>query len=358
MKRVISVARAFSAHPVRFQLATTGDSQYVAFYNDVGWLTVAQRALGVTPAWKFKSFPNEVVGWDSHCNIAMAVYGGHIHLCCNMHSSPMRYYCTEVPGDISTLEPARMLGCQEDRTTYPRFHTDQYGDLVLTYRHGIAGKGYTIANKLVCGEWERVGTIFGSDGFSCYYNENEGHFAYCWRAPGGPRFNTCVCYAYSQDFETWEGGVERSYAPLTMHNSDIVDAVPFHGGLLNGNVVPGWDDESNPVVTYHKFDADGNTQIYNSRLEGLEWVQYQMTNHDFRWDFDGAGTIQRKVRVHPLMGQYQGGWKVGKNMEIIGKDRRKKTRDWRLEHVRGPANNDLPVDNPLAPQMLYVVREE
>lgn len=358
MIRRIPVTKAWSGHPVRFQLVTTSDKQYVAFYNRNRVLTVGERVLGREPHWQLKAFPGEALGWDSHNNIAMTMYDGHLHLACNMHSSPLRYYRTTSPGEIRTMEPAQMLGCQENRTTYPRFHKTATGDLVFTYRDGIAGRGYTIANRWDGEKWVRIGTIFGSDGFSCYYNENNSHFAYCWRAPGGPRFNTLVCYAYSWDFQRWEGGLEDVKPPITVANSDIVDPVPYNGGMLNGNVVAGWDIEGNPVVTYHKFDADGNTQIYNARLEGTKWVQYQMTDWNFRWDFDGKGTINRKVNVHPLMDEYQGKWKVDMNMEIVGRDERKKAPVWRLEHKRGPANNDRPVDNPMEPQMLYVVGED
>jgi hypothetical protein len=51
------------------------------------------------------------------------------------------------------------------------------------------------------------------------------------------------------------------------------------------------------VVTYHKFDANGNTQLYAARLESNQWVIHQMTDWNVRWNFGGGGTLVFQIEV-------------------------------------------------------------
>ena len=58
------------------------------------------------------------------------------------------------------------------------------------------------------------------------------------------------------------------------------------------------------MVSYHKFDAKGNTQIYNARFEDGAWKVYQTSDWTYRWDFSGNGAIISEihlsgVKAHP-----------------------------------------------------------
>lgn len=365
---VIDVAPAWSGHAVRFQLVTTQDRQYVAFYDEDRYLTIAQRNLWdkLWRGWEFQIIPEVRLGWDSHCNIEMARdYLGHIHLCANMHGSGLVYYRTTTPDDITTLERFPMVGTEEERCTYPRFYDASYGLLVFIYRHGTCGNGNTLVNTWNGERWERRCMLFdGERQNSCYYvgPENSG-IAYCWRRSSDPQTNHSLCYVEaSSDFSCFSRGNGPVQPPFTVSNSLIIDAVPEHGGMLNGNMHVGRDLFGRPVVSYHKFDEDGNTQIYNAvrvDMGNNVWKTYKMTEWETRWDFSGSGTLRVEVSVPQVVGNIQGPWEIDcETMSIVGlAPSQPHTPYWRLSHRRLPANNDLPRTQVPEASMLKVVYE-
>ena len=60
----VEVGKAWSGHPVRFDLVTVGDRQFVAYYDENRALTVAERTLG-SPSFRATKLPS-TLGWDSH----------------------------------------------------------------------------------------------------------------------------------------------------------------------------------------------------------------------------------------------------------------------------------------------------
>ncbi len=71
------------------------------------------------------------------------------------------------------------------------------------------------------------------------------------------------------------------------------------GGLLNG-VKLSFDAQDRPMIAYHKFDAEGNTQLYAARLEGGKWAIRQTTKWRHRWYFKGGGCIRCLVSYSGL----------------------------------------------------------
>ena len=52
------------------------------------------------------------------------------------------------------------------------------------------------------------------------------------------------------------------------------------------------------LITYHKFDAAGQTQIFVARREADGWHRVQVTRWpDFRWDFGGGGSLDSRLTV-------------------------------------------------------------
>ena len=80
----------------------------------------------------------------------------------------------------------------------------------------------------------------------------------------------------------------------------MVDPVPPGGGVINGNTRIGFDSQGRVIVTYHKHDENGFTQIYNARREEDGWRIYQVTDWEYRWEFQGGGTIVFEIRVAPV----------------------------------------------------------
>jgi len=316
----IDVAPVWAGHPVGFALLTTKDRQYVAFYDADRHLTVAARPLA-DKRWEFFRLPSAqpdpprgpkqtsaVLGWDSHNNVVMAIdSAGQIHLAGNMHDNGLTYYRTREPAVIATFEQvAAMTGRDEDRCTYPLFMTLADGRLVFRYRSGQSGNGDWIMNVfdtatqtwrrhvdtlLFDGEGKRnaytLAPVLGPDGFY--------HVSWVWRETPDCSTNHDLCYARTRDFIHWETAAGAPLnLPLTLSTPGVtVDPVPVQGGILNRDGRIGFDSKQRPVLTYPKYDTDGNSQAYVARFEQGRWRIAPLTTWDHRHEFSGAGTLER-----------------------------------------------------------------
>ncbi len=306
---IVEVEEVWAGHPVGFALLTEGDRQFVAYYDADRRMTVASRELG-SQDWAVKRLP-EQVGWDSHNYITLAVDdNGDLHVSGNMHCDPLVYFRTSVPMDVTSLEGATpMVGARERRATYPKFGRTPDGALTFTYRDGSSGNGNQIWNvydaethtwsrlldqPLTDGEGKRnaylVGPTRGPDGLY--------HLVWVWRDTGDAATNHDLSYACSPDLVHWRTSAGREMElPLTLDDAEIVDPVPPGGGIINGNTKIGFDHQGRVVLSYHKHDADGHTQIYNARREEAGWRIYQTSDWDFRWDFGGGGSLKWGIRL-------------------------------------------------------------
>ncbi len=306
---VIDVAPVWSGHPVGFCLLTHPPHQFAAYYAADRTMTVAQRRLD-SMEWTFTRLP-EKIEWDSHNYITMTVDDNEeIHLSGNMHVDPLVYFRTAQPLDAATFQRIEhMVGSEEDRTTYPSFFRGPNDKLLFTYRDGKSGSGNQVYNVYDAEqrEWRRLldtplidgqgqrnaylnGPMAGPDGFW--------HLAWVWRMTPDCATNHYPCYARSRDLKCWEKSDGTPLKlPMTFETAEVVDPVPQGGGIINGNVRLGFDLEQRPIVSYHKYDADGNTQIYNARWEEGAWVAHKASDWDYRWEFSGGGTIEFEVRV-------------------------------------------------------------
>ncbi|WP_234734061.1 BNR repeat-containing protein [Tellurirhabdus bombi] len=308
----LDIAPVWAGHPVGFALLTSAPHQYVAYYDADRQMTVAHRQLG-QKKWDYQKLPTRV-GWDSHNYIAMALdKAGHLHLSGNMHSDSLKYFYATKPHDIHSIRRMpSMTGKAEAKTTYPEFFTAPSGDLVFAYRDGSSGSGNQIYNTYDIKQksWRRLldtpftdgeglmnaylrGPMVGPDGFY--------HIVWVWRDTPDASTNHDLCYARSKDLLHWEksdGSPLR--LPIKLASAEIVDPVPAKGGIINGNTVLGFDAQKRPVITYHKYDQQGNIQIYNARREASGWKIKQATDWTHRWEFGGGGTIEFEVGVHPV----------------------------------------------------------
>jgi hypothetical protein len=314
----LHVAKVWSGHPVGFFLLTRSNMQYVAFYDENRDMTVASRRLN-SANWTFTRLP-EQVGWDSHNYITMAMDSeGHLHLSGNMHGNPLVYFRSSKPLDAATLERVpSMVGSDEARTTYPVFMEGPAGKLVFTYRSGSSGNGNQFYNvyETATKTWRRLldqplldgagqknaylhGPVRGPDGIM--------HLGYIWRETPDCETSHYVCYARSRDWVSWEtAGGKPLKLPITFETGETVDPVPMNGGAINGNVILGFDALNRPIVSYHKFDTNGFTQVYNARFENGAWQIRQATDWKYRWEFGGRGSIIFEVNVGSVQLQPDG----------------------------------------------------
>lgn len=314
----VEVAPVWAGHPVGFALLTRGEQQFVAFYDAMRNLTVGQRKLG-EKSFRLKTLDTKV-GWDSHNYIALdADDDGFLHVSGNMHGVPLIYYRSTRPLDASSLERVpHMTGALEDHVTYPRFFRGPGGEFLFTYRDGGSGNGNQIYNAydlkartwhrlldqpLFDGEGERNAypslPTLGPDGFY--------HIVWVWRETGDASTNHDPSYARSRDLIHWENSRgEALKLPITLKTGDIIDPVPEKGGVINGNVKIGFDAQKRLVVSYHKYDAAGNTQIYNARPEKGAWKIIQTSNWNYRWNFGGFGTLRFEVGLSGVQREADG----------------------------------------------------
>lgn len=310
--RVIPVGEVWSAHFVNFSLLTHAGRQYIAYYNQTRQLTIGERSLAD------QSFNltvlDVVLNWDSHNYLALtADRHGFLHLAGNMHASPLTYFRSERPHDATSFQrvPA-MTGLDETRVTYPRFFHGPQNRLLFFYRDGESGNGKEIVNHYdpLTFTWHRLHKeplVDGEGLRSAYLSEPvlgpDGYFhqAWIWRDTRYAETSHSPCYARSKDLVNWEGADGRQLPlPLRYSPDTLIDDVGPGAGAINNNLKIGFDGVGRPIVSYHKFDAHGRTQIYNARLENQKWIIRQTTDWSSRWEFGGGGTIPFLIHVHPV----------------------------------------------------------
>jgi hypothetical protein len=306
-----AIDRVWSGHSVRFALTVTDRSIFVAYYDASRQMTVASRSL-TGGAWSYRKLDSRT-GWDSHNYIAMAAdEKGQLHIVGNLHNDPLIYFRTTIAEDIQSMERVPLLVDErlERRMTYPVFIADHAGNLILKYRDGGSGNGNEIYNvydpasskwrhllsaPLVDGEGKRnayfVGPTLGPDGFF--------HLAWVWRDTPDAETNHDLSYARSRDLVHWErsdGGALK--LPITLASAEVVDPVPIKAGMINNNTVVGFDGAGRVMITFHKFDARGNTQIFVARRDEARWTIRRISDwRDFRWDFRGRGSLESRLFV-------------------------------------------------------------
>jgi hypothetical protein len=286
---------------------------YVGYYNTDRALTVAayDRQAHV---WQRKPLDNKFAGWDNHNAIALALdHAGNLHIAGNMHASPLVYGHTLEPGHLDGLKLInRMTGAEEARTTYPTWIDLQDGRLGFMYRSGVSGAGSDLVNVYDGANWSRLlaSAMFavppGAPSASAYptapVHRPDGyiHMAWAWRRTADASTSFQVAYARSRDFIHWETAAGKPLTlPLGPGQGDIIDNAPEHSGLWN-EVNLGFDPEARPIVSYVKFDAAGNTQLFDARPDRQGWQIVQVSDWHDRWDMRGYGTIIALVRQWPV----------------------------------------------------------
>lgn len=326
----LNISYAWAGHPVGFALLTQPPYQFVGYYDDVRQLTVAQRNLNER-TWTITKLPS-ITGWDSHNYIAMAIDDdGFLHLSGNMHAVPLLYFRTAQPRNASTfVELNKMVGPDESRVTYPVFFRGPENEFIFTYRSGGSGNGnqfYNIYNlktktwgrlldkPLTDGEGKRnaylYGPILGPDGYF--------HLTWVWRESPDCSTNHDLSYARSKDLVSWETSSGKALTiPITLETCEIVDPVPQHGGILNGNTKIGFDNQGRVTISYHKNDINNYTQPYTARLENGVWQKYQITNWPWHWNFSGDHSIISAMTVDPVTKESDGNLTQGFSHIIFG----------------------------------------
>jgi hypothetical protein len=312
-----AIDRVWSGHSVRFALLLTKTRIVIGYYDANRQLTIAARPK-TGGAWIYQKL-DTWNDWDSHNYIALGEdNSGRLHVAANMHSSPLTAFRSDPGGDVLTLKRVNVLvdKAVESSMTYPIFLHDQSGRLILKYRDGSSGNGneiydvfddaagtwsHLLASPLVDGETLRnayfMGPVLGPDKWF--------HIAWVWRETPMAETNHDLTYAKSPDLIHWFDSDGKPLAlPIKLSKAEIVDPVPVKGGMINNNTIIGFDDKGRAMITYHKYDKAGNTQIWVARYEGKKggeakgWHLAQVSQwKNYRWDFSGGGSLNSEIFV-------------------------------------------------------------
>lgn len=304
----IAMGKVWSGHRVKPALLTRNQHQFVSYYDDSRQLTVAHRKLGKT--WRYYKL-DSWVGWDSHNYVTMELDpSGNLHVMANMHADPLEYFRTTEAYNVRSLKRVSLLVDKtvEQRMTYPVFMLNKEQELIVKYRDGGSGNGNEIYNiyDAESTRWSRLHQnqfLDGQGKMNAYFEgpkkgpDGLFHLIWVWRNTPNAATNHSLSYARSPDLVSWQDASGNSLSlPLTLATSEIVDPVPAFGGMINGNVKLGFDQQLRPVISYHKYDKEGNTQMYVARYQNSTWKSVQISDwQDFRWDFGGGGSLGRFV---------------------------------------------------------------
>jgi len=341
------IAQVWSGHPVGFCLKSHKGMQFLGFYDAERNMIIAVRERDAEH-WTFKMLDTKV-GWDSHNSITMAFDCDDVlHVAGNMHCVPLIYFRAEKPLDVESLKrvPA-MVGENEQRCTYPQFITTNDGDLLFMYRDGQSGNGdwycniYDTAQK----RWQRFfdKPLFDGEGeVNTYYHgpvkgpDGWFHLCWMWRETPACETNHLMCYARSKNLRDWEmsDGTPQPL-PITRTNSQIIDPVPPGGGILNPCQRIGFDADGRVIVSYSRYDEAGNFQLMNARVEGGQFKIYQTSDWDYRWEFQGGGSIPMEISFGPVVTQRVAGRIAPSNGDITQSYSHIKhgNGNWRLDPV-------------------------
>lgn len=332
--QTLTIDSVWAGHPVGFCLYTHEDRQYIAYYNANRNMVVGQRNLDedefqlhVMPPTSRETHggTSTVLGWDSHNFVTIGIdKNGFIHLSGNVHVHPLTYFRSTKPNDITSLEQIfDMVGTDEKRTTYPHFMLTKEGELLYHYRDGGSGNGNEIYNIYDCETktWRRMLDTPLTDGqglMNAYQTQptvlKDGwyHMYWVWRDTPDCSTNHDLSYMKSPDLKNWYDVFGNQIKmPATLgQRSLIVDPIPPKGGIINLAAKMVLDDRNNPVFVYHKYDSVGNLQFYTAKIKDNSWVYTQVTDWDYRWWFEGNGSINSEVRVKGFQKREDGNYEV------------------------------------------------
>ena len=306
----VEIDRVLSAVNVGFKMLEQDDVLYLSYYDSLHRLTVATFDTR-TGARDYAVLPTEIT-WDSHNYMDMAFDAdGFLHLSGNMHAQPLKYFRSTRPYDIHTLEQVpEMTGEDETRVTYPVFMKGPDGRLIFHYRIGGSGNGSEIYNVYDTGTktWKRLldKPLMDGEGLMNAYmqgpvlsKDGRYHLIWVWRDTPDCSTNHTLSYARSRDLVHWETvRGEETPLPITIGKTGFhVDPTPAKGGLFNPGIKLGFDEDGTPVIGYHKYDSAGNNQLDAARFTDGEWMIRQLTHWDYRWQFEGNGTMKNEISI-------------------------------------------------------------
>jgi hypothetical protein len=282
-------------------IVTHNGIQYIAFYDENGYLTLGKRELGNTQ-WTFYLSQYKGNCKDAHNVISIMVDGeGFLHVAFNHHGSSLNYCRSLRPGSLILGNKEIMVGRDETEVTYPEFYRLTNGDLIFVYRSGGSGRGNLIMNRYEAKTktWQRVQDVLidGENERNAYWqlyvdNVNTIHLSWVWRETPDVATNHDLCYARSRDGgATWEKSDGEKYRlPITAENAEYVWHIPQDSELINQTGMCA-DKNGNPYIATYWRDRDSTVPQYRLVwFDGETWHMQQVFERKTPFTLKGGGT--------------------------------------------------------------------
>lgn len=306
-QRLVGVEKGYSETSVNTavfrtnSVVTKGETQFVAYYDGDGYLTIGKRQL-CSDKWTTLRSLYKGDCRDAHNIISMGIDGdGFLHVAFNHHGVPLHYCKSVAPYSLQLGGMESMIGKGETDVTYPEFYRLKDGGLLFVYRSGMSGKGNLIMNRYnVCQKkWQRLHDILidGEGKRNAYWQlcvDHLGtiHLSWVWRETPAVETNHDLCYACSKDGGlTWNKSTGEKYnLPITIANAEYAFRIPQKSELINQTSMTA-DKKGNPyIATYWR---NSNSKVPQYRLvwnDKGQWKSKQVMQRKTPFSLSGGGT--------------------------------------------------------------------
>lgn len=282
-------------------LVTHNDTQYVAFYDQSGYVNLGKRQLEDS-TWTVKQTQYKGNVADAHNSISVMVDGGgYLHMSWDHHGHPLRYARSVAPFSLELGEMQAMTGETETNVTYPEFYRMPNGDLIFIYRDGQSGRGNLVLNHYDHKEqtWTQVqkNLIDGENTRNAYWQadvDHKGviHISWVWRETWDVSTNHDLAYACSKDGgKTWQKSTGEEYQlPINARNAEYACIIPQESELINQTSMT-TDSEGNPyIATYWREAGSDIPQYHVVYKRNGSWNTSNLNYKTLPFSLKGGGT--------------------------------------------------------------------
>jgi len=280
-------------------LVTHGATQFIAFYDQDGFVVLGKRRLGAT-RWELQRTAYRGNVRDAHNSISIMVDGaGVLHMAWDHHNGPLRYARGVRPGALALGAMTPMVGKDEGSVSYPEFYRLPNGNLLFLYRDGGSGRGNLVVNRydVATGAWIRLhdNLVSGEGRRNAYWQaflDHAGtfHLSWVWRESPDVASNHDLAYARSRDGGvTWETtkGV-RQALPMTAASAEYAARIPQQSELINQTSMAA-DKYGHPYIASY-WRVAGVPQYQVVYHDGAAWQRLDLGFRKAAFSLSGMGT--------------------------------------------------------------------
>lgn len=282
-------------------LFTYKDTQFIAYYDNDGFLILGKRKL---PKGEWILHKTQYTGnvSDAHNSISIMADGdGYLHVSWDHHGHPLRYAKSIAPLSLELGDKQPMTRELEENVTYPEFYKMPNGDLIFIYRDGQSGKGNLVLNRynvktktwnqlqknLIDGEGKR-----NAYAQSCVDDKGVIHISWVWRETPDVATNHDLCYTKSLDGGiTWMNSKGEKYTlPIIAETSEYAALIPQNSELINQTAMT-TDSKGNPyIATYWRENNSDIPQYHIVYNREHEWKVMNLNFRNTSFSLKGGGT--------------------------------------------------------------------